>query len=229
MTRKIEAIAAAAGVAIGYAIAGPQGALFGVVGGASLGAIGVNSLRARTDVPTIYIDGKTRAEMESMMHLAISASWALRPLIETEIGLQKRIVQEIFDALVESYTVEVTPYVQEMQMHLMRVVQSGIMPEDSIAHVRRRYAPRFMRKEDEVSYQLAKHILQIMEFHGVFTEGRDWFIRWCQEIGLGKKADAIWAHHFSGGAMGEIPSHEEWKAERHREAIASYYEDDEAA
>lgn len=226
MTRKIEIIAGGIGAVGGFIIAGPQGALIGGIGAGAVTAYGVNSLRSRSSGPSIYIDGKTRREMESTLHIAIAASWALRPLIETEPYIQRRVTEQLFGAIVESYTSEVTPYVQEMQMHLMRVVMSGIKPDDSLAHVRRTYAPRFMRKDDSVSFMIAKHILAIQDGFGAFTEAREWFLRWSDAVGLGKYGNAMWLEHFGDA---DLPSYAEWKVARRKAAMDSYFEDEEAA
>ena len=226
MTRSIEIITAVAGAIVGALIGGLQGAAIGAIAGGILGAYGVNSLRSKGTSPSIYIDGKTRREMESTMHIAIAASWALRPLIETEPYVQRRVVQQIFDAMVESYTSEVTPYVQEMQLHLARVVMSGIKPDDSMNHVRRTYAPRFMRKDDSVSFMIAKHVLTIQGMFGPFAEARQWFIRWSEAVGLGKYSNAMWIEHFGDD---ELPTIDEWKAARRKAAVDSYMDDDEAA
>lgn len=226
MTRKIEITVAIVGAVGGLVFAGPQGAAIGGIGGAALGAMGVNRLRARNAGPSIYIDGNTRRDMESVMHIAIAASWALRPLIETEHYIQRRVVETIFEKMVESYTSEVTPYVQEMNLHLARVVVSGIKPDESLDHVRRKYAPRLMRKDDSVSFSIAKHVLSIMSMFGPFEEGRQWFYRWSEAVGFGKYSQAMWIEHFKDQ---EIPTLEEWKTARHKAAMESYFEDEEAA
>lgn len=226
MARTIEITTAAIGGIAGLAIAGPVGALGGVAAGGVLGAVGVNNLRSRSEATSIYIDARTRREMESTMHIAISAAWGLRPIIEVEPYLQRQIVQKIFDAMVETYTQDVTPYVQEMQLHLQHVVQSGIKPEASMEHVRRNFAPRFMRKDTEVAFMLVKHVLRIQSEHGPIAESRVWFLRWCEAIGMAKHGAEMWDRNFGGS---EAPSMEEWLHARKEAALASYHEDDEAA
>lgn len=226
MARTIEITTAAIGAIAGLAVAGPAGALGGVAAGGALGAIGVNNLRTRSAATSIYIDARTRREMESTMHIAISAAWGLRPLIDVEPYLQRQIVQKVFDAMVETYTEEVTPYVQEMQLHLQYVVQSGIKPEASMAHVRRTYAPRFMRKDTEVAFMLVKHVLRVQSEHGPIVESREWFVKWCEAIGMGKNGAQMWDANFGGA---QAPTMEQWLSARKEAALASYHEDDEVA
>jgi hypothetical protein len=214
--RNIEIITTLMGTATGMAVAGLQGGLAG----------GITSLRKQSKSPSIHLDAKARREIESSMHLAMAATWALRPMIEQEPFLQRQIVQRVFEAVVLSYTCEVTPYVQELQLHLQRIVQSGIKPEASLDHIRRTYAPRFMRKDDSVSFMIAKHVMMIQSTFGPITEARAWFVRWCEAIGLGKHSAAIWAEQFRDEPCRPMA---EWKAARHKAAVDSYYADDEAA
>lgn len=223
MARTIEIITAGIGGAAGLVAAGPLGALGGVAAGGVIGAMGVNSLRRRSADTTIYIDARTRREMESTMHIAISAAWALRPLIEVEPYLQRTIVQRIFDAMVETYTEEVTPYVQEMQLHLQYVVQSGIKPDASMEHVRRTYAPRLLRKDPSVARMIVQHVLNIQGQYGPIEESRDWYLRWCEAIGMAKDGAAMWHIHFQGR---DAMTMAEWKHARREAALASYHEDE---
>lgn len=224
--RNIEIITALIGAAIGGIVAGGLGALAGAIAGLVVATTGVKALRRRTKGFTIEIGSRTRAEIESSMHLAIAASWALRPVIETETFLQRQIAQRLFDQVVNSYTSEVTPYVKELQLHLQRVIQSGIKPEDSLEHVRRTYAPRFLRKDDTVSFMIAKHVMMIQATYGPLQESWAWFQRWCQAVGLGKHAEGIWNEQFRGQPLRPM---QEWKDARRQAAVDSYYSEEEAA
>lgn len=226
MDRNIEIITTLMGTSAGIAVAGFQGGLVGAIAGLVIGAAGVTSLRKASKSPSIHIDAKSRREMESSMHLAMAAAWALRPMIEQENFLQRQIVQRIFEAVVMSYTCEITPYVQELQLHLQRIVQSGIKPEASLEHIRRTYAPRFMRKDDSVSFMIAKHVMMIQATFGPLEESQAWFTRWCEAVGLGKHARAIWSEQFRDEPARPMA---EWKAARHKAAVDSYYAEEEAA
>jgi hypothetical protein len=224
--RNIEIITALIGAAMGALVAGGIGAAIGGVAGIVVATAGVKALRRQTNGYTIQIGPRVRAEIESSMHLAIAASWALRPVIETEPFLQRQIAQRLFDQVVASYTSDVTPYVKELQLHLQRVIHSGIKPEDSLEHVRRTYAPRMFRKDDTVSFMIAKHVMMIQSTYGPLQESWQWFERWCQAVGLGRHAQGIWNEQFKGEPLRPM---QEWKEARHRAAVESYYSDDEAA
>ena len=208
--------------ATGLALGGAVPALVAGIGAAFVTAAGVNRLRQRMNGPSVYIDRKTKAEMESTLHIAIAASWGLRPLIEVNAQMQREIADAIFERIVKTYTVEVTPYVQDMNLHLLRVVHSGIRPDASMVHVRRRYAPRMLRKDDTVSFLIARHVLDIQAKYGPTHESKAWFMLWCERIGIGKYALSMWERYF-----GEVEHRTiaDWKAMRQREAFASQDEE----
>ena len=222
VTRKVELIAGAVAGATGLALGGAVPALVAGIGAAAITATGVTRLRARAKGPSVYLDAKTKAQMESTLHIAIAASWALRPMIEVNASMQREIADALFQRIVETYTVEVTPYVQDMNLHLLRVIHSGIRPDASMAHVRRRYAPRMLRKDDTVSFLIARHVLDIQSKYGPTQESKRWFALWCERVGIGKYAESMWTRYFGDAEHRTIA---DWNDARRREAAAAYHDE----
>lgn len=223
MNRIVELSGAVIGATAGGLTGAPAWLAGGAVAGFFLASAGAKRVRENNGI-SIWITAEQRKDMESSMHLAMAASWALRPVIEADRFRQKDIVQEIFDRMVEAYTVDITPHIQEMNSHLLRVVKSGIFPEDSLEHMKRRYAPRFLRKDATVCELVVRHILSIQARYGNIIESRAWFIRWCHQIGLEKNADHMWESYFQNEP--EITM-AKWLHENKAAAMASYLSEEE--
>lgn len=226
MDRNIQLMVAALGAIIGAIVNGAIGAGIGAVAGYILASAGINGLRRWTPGMTVLISRDERYEMESAMHMAMAIAWGLRPLTTVEDYIARTIGSKVFDTIVEPYTVDVTPYVQDLQRHLQSVIHSGMKPEDSFIHLRRRYGKRMLsKKQSDVLPILADRLLTIQAEWGSIIESRVWFERWCDQIGLKDQGEALWIQHFGE----EIQTMDEWKAERRQAAIDSYFADDEAA
>lgn len=220
MKNTIEFSLAAAGAAGGLIFGGPTGAAIGAVGGGLIGIMGVGNLRSSAGPPSVIISKEAKKELETILHIAIAASWGLRPHIEADPYIQREIVRSLYGAVVENYTSEVTPYTQEMHLHLARVVMTGIKPEDSLRYVKRHYAPGFLKKSENVSFLIGKHVLQAMTPFGPFAEAKAWYLRWCEEIGIKKYGEATWIEHFGET---EVPTYIEWKKARRSQAMETYF------
>lgn len=212
----------AAGAVIGGIVSGANPA---ILGGALLGYLigrsGERSLR-RDSGTDIVITSKIRKEMESAMHIALAASWAFKPIVDAEKDQLKPVADYIFKNMVEGYTSEITPYVQEMHYHLIKVMISGIKPEDSLQYVRKNYGPKLIGGDKTTLGFMMTYILNIIEQVGATQEQKDWYFRWCNEVGV-KDPQIGWDKTFY--MDNDLPTIEEWKAARKQAAIDLYYED----
>lgn len=223
MDRNIQLMMAALGAAIGAIVLGVVGACIGAIAGYLIAAAGINGLRRWTPGMSVLIDGGERREMEIAMHMALSVSWGLRPIILADDYVGKKVLEKVFDTIVEPYTMTVTPFVQDLQRHLRTVVQGGQKPEDSLRDVKRRYGRRrFSRKQSDVLPILAERILTIQGEWGSIVESRVWFERWCDEVGLNDQGECLWINFFGE----DIQTMDEWKAARRKAEIESFFADD---
>lgn len=222
----LQLLAAAACALVGALTYGATGAALGAIGGYLVTVMGTNGLRRWTPGRTILMNGRDRKQIEDAMHMATAVAWGLRPLALTEDGIARRIGDVVLDQLVEPFTVEITPYVQELHRHLLTVVYGGVKPEQSFRHVRRKYGPKmFGRRDQEVLPLLADRLLGIQAEWGSILESRVWFERWCDEVGLRGQGEARWLSHFGE----DFQTLDEWKAARRQAGIDSYFADDEIA
>lgn len=218
-------IAAICGL-VGALAYGTTGAAAGAVSGYLVALMGSNGLRRWTPGRTILMNSQDRRQIEDAMHMAMAVAWGLRPVALTEDSIARRIGDRVLDLLVEPFTVEITPYVQDLHRHILTVVYSGVKPEQSFRHVRRRYGPKvFRRTEQEVLPLLADKLLEIQSEWGPLLESRIWFERWCDEVGLRGQGEARWLAHFGE----DFQTLDEWKAARRQAGIDSYFADDEIA
>lgn len=217
---------AALGALIGAVVHGGVGAAAGAVAGYLAASAGINGLRRWTPGSSILIQRAERAEIEKAMHMAMSVTWGLRPVMLAEDYVSRQVAMKVFDLVVEPYTVTVTPHVADLQRHLLTIVQGAQKPEDSLAAVRRAYGKRmFSRNQSNVLAILADRLLEIQSDWGPIAESRVWFERWCDEIGLKGQGEARWREIFGE----ELMTMDEWKAARRQAAIDSFFADDEAA
>lgn len=217
-------VTALVGGAIGMAAGGPEIAIAAAIGAGAIGAIGTHGLRQRSQGPSVIIDAAQRREMKAATRMAIATTWALRPLMDVHADVERKVVQDVFDRVVWGYAVDVTPHVQPINQLLFDVARSGIRPDDDLAYVRRNHAPRFMRKCDDAVY-LAIHVLEIQEQYAPLRESADRFVLWCGMIGIGHMAQGLWEGKFGTEPMASVQEYREW---RHKEALRSYWESEDA-
>ena len=226
MNAILQIMIAAAGAIAGAMTYGTTGAGIGAVAGWLVAVMGINGLRRWTPGRTILMNARDRDQIEDAVHMALVVVWGLRPLALAEDHIARRIGMRAFDLLVEPFTVEITPYVQDLQRHVLTVVQGAVKPEDSFRRVRRKYGRGILRRRpQEVLPLLADRLLAIQAEWGPVVESRVWFERWCDEVGLKGQGEQRWLSVFGE----EFQTLDEWKADRRAAAIESYFAEDEAA
>lgn len=223
MNRIVEIALAVIGALVGLILWGGVIAIAVGAGiGFAIGTMGINAVRSDSPSPSVHIDAAELKEMESAMQMGIAALWAIRPIYEAQwITDNKPILGEIFDTLVAPYCSTVTPYLQHAYAHTVDVAESGIRPDAAMAHIRRRYAPRFMRKSCETMFAIAIAAVMIQKKYGNIVESRTWFETWCHKVGIGEHGASLWAHGFDG--VPEITM-DEWREQRKLKAMESYHD-----
>lgn len=197
MNRNIEITNAAVGIGIGAAVGGGMGALVGAVAGVVIGTAGRRRLQDTSEMPVIDIPDDEMEELRSAMHLTIATAWAIRPMMNEEDGDHVGdIMSALFQQLVEPFSRKVTPYIQILAEHVVEAGKSGIMPEDSILHVKRRYGPRRNRKDVKVLESAMRSALAIQEKFGNIDVSRAWFLKWGERMGIQEAARSAWDYHF---------------------------------
>ena len=225
MNRTIEIAIMAIAAAIGLAVHGTVGAAIGGVVGMLVGSYAVTSARRASQGLSISISSHEKREMTSAMHLALVVNWALRPMAMADPHVGRQMTDAVFDDVIEALTVEITPHVQEMTFHMRLMAEAGVKPEDSFRHVQRRYGARFGRKRPEVVMGAALIALRAQIPHGAVTEMRQWFCRWCEEVGLKGAGAALWDEAFGDQEIDMA----DWLEGRRQADLDSYFSQDAAA